>query len=82
MKFKEWYEKYPLDSYIMLKYNFGICKAQIIEYSFINNKIFMTAGIHTIVFDGSSNSMYLSENEFNNFPVLNTSEGEFIKIVN
>lgn len=82
MEFKDWYAKHPLSSYIIIKYNSNICKSQIIEYEFINNKIFMTAGIHTIVFDGNSKGLYLSESEFNSFPVFNTSKDEFMKIVN
>lgn len=82
MEFKDWYKEYPLGSYITLKYNSNICRSQIIEYELINHKIFMTAGIHTIIFDGSSNGMYLSESKFNDFPTLNTSEEEFMKIVN
>lgn len=82
MEFKDWYAKHPLGSYITLKYNSNICKSQIIEYELINNKIFMTAGIHTIIFDGSSYGLYLSESEFNSFPEFNTAKDEFMKIVN
>lgn len=82
MEFKDWYKEYPLGSYITLKYDSNICRSQIIEYELINHKIFMTAGIHTIIFDGSPSGMYLSESEFNNFPTFNTSEEEFMKIVN
>lgn len=82
MEFKDWYEEHPLNSYIIIKYNSNICKSQIIEYEFVNNKIFMTAGIHTIVFDGSSKGLYLSENEFCDFPPFNISKDEFVKIIN
>lgn len=79
MTFSEWVNKHPIGSTIKIKYENRISLAQITEYEYINNRLFMHAGIHTISLNDECNNIgvYFDNEAYICFPNVTVSEYDF-----